>query len=260
MKPQDGAPLRRACRSLAAAKTDDAIRKSADALARDWAAARKQLDAAAPPLRRLPKPEDFRGWVLDQVAAGADRAELSQTVEAKLKALEQVASEANRPGGWADRWRLQRPILDQAEADKRLAQVRKATAGSARTAADAVRRVLAARREQGVPLYQTYATLARARYLAAVLEADLGLIPKAADGPPTDRPPWGTFRVRSDPKLAPAVFTHFPPFPARSELLQPTVSPAARPAAPDGGPAPDQGSAPARARPRTESRRSGGDR
>jgi hypothetical protein len=224
MKPQEEKPLRPACRALAAAGPDAELPPVVDALVRDWATAHDRLTASLPPLRRLPGPGAFRDWVRGEIESGADRGELADRVEARLATLERVAGEAGRPGTWADRSPV-RPRPDKLGAADRLAQACKAVAGSARSTAEAVRRVLAARRGQGVPLYGTYFAESRERYLALLAEAELGLIPKASDTPPPDRPPWGMFRVRgrADAELAGALFRHFPPFPVRSELLEPGV-------------------------------------
>lgn len=220
---------RPACRALASAKSEKDIRVAVDSIVDEWSAARDRVAGALPPLRRLPAADDFRESVLARVASGESLNRVAAEATERLDAFERVAREAEEPRSWAARFRVEGPRLDAVERQRRLTEVRLATARSSSNLAEAIRRVLAARRENGVPLYATYATTVHDRYLAAAAEAELGLIPKASDGatPQAEgRAPWGTFKVRGDvaPELAEPYLRNFPPFPARSELLEARAS------------------------------------
>jgi hypothetical protein len=226
MEPQEQ-KLRPACQALAASKKDTKVDPIVDEIVHDWTVARARLKGSQP-LKRLSSSAQFRDWLHGRISAEGDRAELAAEAETRLTALERAAAAAEQPGSWADRWWLDRPRLEEAEVNQRLVQVRTVTAKSSGSAAEAVRRVLAARRAHGVSLYQTHAVVSRDRYLAIAAEAEIGLIPKAPDvppPPPSHRSPWGMFRVRGDVAAdqSPVPPLHFPPFPVRSELLQPNV-------------------------------------
>jgi hypothetical protein len=121
-------------------------------------------------------------------------------------------------------WRPERPPLTPAQKDERLAEVRTDTRHAARSMTDAVRRVIAARRQRAVPLYATFSNEMRAAYAIAATDFALGLTPAAPyqPGTTTRTAPWGVFKVRSTapPAEAPQRFAASPPLPARGELLE----------------------------------------
>ena len=95
--------------------------------------------------------------------------------------------------------------------------------------ADAVRKVVAARRQRAVPLYATFSNEVRATYAAAATDFALGLTPMTPYQPGTTKrtAPWGLFKVRSDVPLAEAAvrFAVSPPLPVRGELLEARSTP-----------------------------------
>jgi hypothetical protein len=240
MKSDEVKGVRKACQALAASSKHDR-RYAIEPLIEEWRAAREQLEASIPTLENTASTEMFRDWLRERIEAGGDPNELAVDVERRLATLERVVREAEQPGTWADRWRMDGPRLDDEEAKRRLDRVRHTTAKTARSTAEALRRVLAARREHGVPLYDTYVKSTSDRYLNAAAQAELGFLPKASDRPnttPSDRAAWGIFKVygNPDPKIARPLFTAFPPFPVRSEMLEarisaPQIAPAAGPVA-----------------------------
>jgi hypothetical protein len=132
-----------------------------------------------------------------------------------------AAGTPTEPGA---RWRPDKPPLAPADKANRLKQVSADTRHTARSLADAVRKVAAARRERGVPLHGTYSTETRAAYAAAVTDYALGLVAVQPIQPGITRrtAPWGTFKVRSSlpPNEALDHFAASPPLPVRGELLE----------------------------------------
>lgn len=217
-------------RALADATSDEERERAVESAVSAWAEARADLVAAVPGTERTTDPERFRRWLAGRRAQGVGGDALADEVEQRFARLTALAAEAGTPGGWADRWRTRGPALAEDEYRTRVIRASEATARSAQSTGEAVRSVLAARRAEGAPLYQTYAAGLAQRYIPAVAAAELDLNPAAPQGfpPPGQRTPWGTFQVRSHlpPETAESLFDEAPPLPARPDVLQARSVPA----------------------------------
>jgi hypothetical protein len=152
------------------------------------------------------------------------RAAASDALVTMLERIHNGLAAAGTPAEPGARWRPDEPVLPAAQKAERLKQARKQARGTARSLVDAVRKVVAARRENGVPLYSTYSNEVRAHYAAAATDYEFGLVPQAPFEPGLSKrtAPWGVFKVQLDipPGEAADRFATSPPLPARSELLQ----------------------------------------
>ena len=199
---------------------------AADNLLNAWDKLRQVAQASPINANKLPT-MDHLSSQLESGLAQADpnkRQEAIQDISASFEQITNTISTLDTPADPALRWKPRGEILSEQQKQERLTKVAAQSKGTARTLAEAVRKIVANRRQQGVPLYSTYNNEASAAYSMLATEYTMGLINQVpATSPGTKRTtPWGIFRVRS--KVAPleAVqkFTASPPLPSRVELLQ----------------------------------------
>lgn len=209
------------------AADEPAVRvEAAEAVLDTWKRLRKAVEDAGIHSDRFDQVEATHAELL-QLARGVDVAAQKTALTALLLSVEKLARVADGVATLADpvaQLRLRPAPLPPAERDARLQAARSKSQGTARSMAEAMRKVVAARKAEGVPLYSTFSSEAQAMYAVAATDFALGLLPMAPIQPGTtaQSAPWGVFKVRSavPPAEAAVRFAASPPLPVRTELLE----------------------------------------
>jgi hypothetical protein len=190
-----------------------------------WNRLRDRAEAAGYLSDRFPALEHVRE-VLESAARNSDPKKGRAAVDSLVALFKRVNEGLDAIGTPAEpgaQWRPQRPPLSKRETEEKLKEARARTHKSARSLVDAVRKVIAARREIGVSVYSNFSSETYASYAATAADFTLGLIPAAPSHPGTTKrnAPWGVFKVRSEVRPEHAVdrFGLSPPLPARGDLL-----------------------------------------
>lgn len=191
-----------------------------------WKRLRDRAEAAERLSPRFPDVNEIED-ILSSAISDDDPKKRRAAVDSVVSLFEKVHRGLDAIGTPAEpgaRWRPAQPPLPRREKEARLREVQAQTRKSARSLADAVRKVVAARRERGVALYSTVSNEAHARYAVVATEYALGLVPAPPLDPGTSKrtAPWGVFKIRSDirPEEAADRFAVSPPLPARAEMLE----------------------------------------
>jgi hypothetical protein len=209
-----------------AAKEPEVRVQAATAILDTWKRLRKVVEDAGIHSDRFDQVEATHAELL-QLARGVDVAAQETALIALSLSVEKLARVADGVITLADpvaQLRLRPAPLPPAERDARLQAARTKLGGTARSMAEAMRKVVAARKAEGVPLHSTFSSEAQAMYAVAATNFALGLVPVVPVQPGTtsQSAPWGTFKVRSavPPAEAAVRFAASPPLPVRTELLE----------------------------------------
>ena len=206
--------------ATSASEREHAVRRTGDA----WQELRSSAEARGWRVERLPTPDAVRA-ALTRAARESDRAARETAVGAISHGLDRAraALSAEGPRSPAQQWAPTRAPLGATAQRERLQRAAAESRGSARTLVDAVRRVVAARRDHGVSLHETYTDQAGQRMASLAVAMSAGYVePLPIDPIATSaRAPWGVFEVQtalSQGDLADHVALS-PPLPAWGDLL-----------------------------------------